>query len=61
MGGTKTREDLCRMTMREIRAYARQIGCCLGYAGARKDSAIQEVVSYQRHVSRAEAEDGGAR
>lgn len=53
MADVKTREDLCRMTMREIRAYAKQIGCCLGYAGARKDSAIREVVDYQRHLSRA--------
>ena len=61
LGGAKTREELCLMPMRESRAYAKEIGCCLGYAGTRKDSAIQEVVAFQRHMSRAEApvEGGG--
>lgn len=47
---TKTRDELCRMTMREIRAHAREIGCCLGYSGSRKDDAISAVLSHQEHL-----------
>ncbi len=39
------REDLSRMTMKELRALAREEGVCLGYAGSRKDTAVDEIVS----------------
>lgn len=54
----KTQEELRRMTMKEIRAYAKEIGCCLGYDGSRKESAIQAVISHQKRLERMRREEG---
>lgn len=43
------REELSRMTMRELRALAREEGVCLGYAGSCKDTALDEIVSSERY------------
>lgn len=50
--GFKTEEQLRAMTMRELRAYAKEIGCCLGYDGARKDTAVGAILSYQHWQER---------
>ncbi len=42
------RDELMRMTMRELRQLARDEGICLGYAGARKDTAVDEIVVWER-------------
>ncbi|MBS6418850.1 MAG: hypothetical protein KH372_08545 [Olsenella uli] len=44
------REDLSRMTMKELRALASVEGVCLGYAGSRKDTAVDEIVSSERYL-----------
>lgn len=44
----KTRDELEAMTMKHLKAYAREIGCCLGYDAARKESAVNAILSYQR-------------
>lgn len=54
----KTQEELRRMTMKEIMAYAKEIGCCLGYDGSLKESAIQAVISHQKHLERVRREEG---
>ena len=43
----KTHEELERMTCAQLKAYAKEIGCCLGYAGAKKDTAIEAIMSHQ--------------
>jgi hypothetical protein len=50
----KTREELERMTAKQLKEYAREIGCCLGYAGAKKDTAIEAIANHQRHIERGE-------
>lgn len=43
------RADLMRMTMRQLRAIAKSEGICLGYAGSRKATAVDEIVGQRRH------------
>ena len=44
----KTHEELCGMTMKQLKEYAREIGCCLGYDGSRKASTVEAIEAYQR-------------
>ena len=44
------RADLARKTMRQLREIARAEGICLGYDGARKDTAIAAILAWRRHV-----------
>ena len=46
----KTREELERMTCAQLKAYAREIGLCLGYDASRKATTVNAILSYQRHV-----------
>lgn len=48
----KTREELERMTCAQLKAFAKEIGCCLGYDGARKDTTIAAILSHQRNNDR---------
>lgn len=48
----KTHEELCRMTMKQLKAYAKEIGCCLGYDGSRKDTTICAIETHQRYNDR---------
>lgn len=48
----KTREELQAMTMKQLKEYAREIGCCLGYDGSRKDTTICAIESHQEHNDR---------
>lgn len=43
------RADLARRTMKQLREIARAEGICLGYDGARKDTAVAAIVSQRRH------------
>lgn len=45
MSGSK-REELERMTMKQLKEYAKQIGCCLGYDGSRKDTAVTAILAF---------------
>lgn len=55
----KTREELKAMTMRELRAYAKEVGCCLGYDGSRKDTAVAAIMAYERYVAYTGSKGGG--
>ena len=44
----KMRDELSRMTVKELRAIAREEGICLSYSGATKAGIVGEIVS-QRH------------
>lgn len=57
-GDMKTQEELRGMTMRDLRAYAKEIGCCLGYDGSRKDAAIGAIMAYER-LRQIERGEGG--
>lgn len=46
------------MTVRELREYAKEIGCCLGYEASRKDSTIQAIETHQHHVDALRKEGG---
>lgn len=46
------RADLARHTMKQLRDIARAEGICLGYDGARKDTAIAAIVGNRRHRER---------
>ena len=48
----KTHDELINMTMKQLKEYAKEIGCILGYDAARKETAINAIESYQRHVMR---------
>jgi hypothetical protein len=48
----KTREELERMTCAQLKAYAKEIGCSLGYAGARKDTTVAAILSHQQYNDR---------
>lgn len=54
----KTEEQLRAMTMKQLRAYAKEIGCCLGYDGSRKDTAVKAILSYQHWQERMRKEAG---
>lgn len=43
------RADLNRLTVKQLREIARAEGICLGYDGARKDTAIAAIVSNRKH------------
>lgn len=43
------RADLSAKTMKQLRVIARAEGICLGYGGARKDTAVAAIVSNRRH------------
>jgi threonine aldolase len=43
------RADLSAKTMKQLREIARAEGICLGYDGARKDTAVAAIVSQRRH------------
>jgi len=43
------RADLSKHTMKQLREIARAEGICLGYDGARKDTAVAAIVSNRRH------------
>lgn len=45
----KSREELEAMTSKQLKAYAKEIGCCLGYAGARKDTTVAAILSHQQY------------
>lgn len=47
------------MTMVQLRAYAKEIGCCLGYDGSRKGTAVGAILSYQHYQERMRKEAGG--
>ena len=47
----KTKEELQCMTTKQLREYAKEIGCCLGYDGSRKDTAINAILVHQEHNS----------
>lgn len=42
------RERLEKMTMKEIKAVAKDEGICLGYDGARKSNAIIAIIEWRR-------------
>ena len=46
----KSREELEAMTVRQLREYAKDIGCCLGYDASRKESAVKAIAAHQEHV-----------
>lgn len=48
----KTHEELCVMTVKQLKEYAKEIGCCLGYDAARKDTTVNAIEAHQRHVMR---------
>lgn len=43
------RADLMRKTMKELRAIAKAEGICLGYDGARKDTAAAAIVANREY------------
>ena len=43
------RADLSKHTMKQLREIARAEGICLGYDGARKDTAVAAIVNSRRH------------
>ena len=47
-----THKELEAMTVKELKAYAKEIGCCLGYDGSRKDTTIRAITSHQEHLKR---------
>ena len=49
--GSKSKEELQRMTMRQLKEYAKEIGCCLGYDGSRKETTINAILVHQEHNS----------
>lgn len=48
----KTHDELQSMTTKQLKTYAKEIGCCLGYAGSRKDTAIGAIISHQSHLEK---------
>lgn len=52
----KTREQLEAMTMKQLFAYAQEIGCCLGYDRSRKESTVNAILSHQEHIERERGE-----
>ena len=49
--------ELRRMTVKELRGYAREHHVALGYAAARKDALLGEIVAQMRHRMALEKED----
>lgn len=52
----KTEAELWCMAMKELRAYAKEIGCCLGYDASRKESTVNAILSHQKHIERERGE-----
>lgn len=50
----KTEEELMAMKHCELKAYAKEIGCCLGYDASRKDTMRAAILRHQQHI-----ENGG--
>ena len=50
--GVKTHEELCAMTKKQLQEYAKEIGCCLGYDAARKDTTIRAIETHQLYNDR---------
>lgn len=48
----KTHEELTAMTMKQLKEYAKEIGCCLGYDGSRKDTTIRAIETHQLYNDR---------
>lgn len=46
----KTEDELKAMKHCELRAYAKEIGCCLGYEANRKDTMRAAILHHQRHI-----------
>lgn len=46
------RADLNRLTVKQLREVARAEGICLGYDGARKDTAIAAIVGNREYRER---------
>ncbi len=46
----KTHEELINMTVKQLKEYAKEIGCILGYDAARKETTINAIESQQRYV-----------
>ena len=44
------RMDLANHTMKQLREIARAEGICLGYDGARKETAVAAIVAWRRHA-----------
>lgn len=43
------RDQLMGLSMKELKAIAKEEGICLGYAASRKDSTVGEIVTYRRN------------
>lgn len=50
----KTREELEAMTTKKLKEYAKEIGCCLGYDGSRKDTTVAAILAHQSRIERGE-------
>lgn len=48
----KTHEELVSMTMKQLKEYAKEIGCILGYDAARKETTIMAIETHQRYNDR---------
>lgn len=46
---TEMREELSKLTVRELRQIAREEGICLGYSASRKRAMLDEIVSERRY------------
>ena len=46
----KTEDELRAMTVKQLREHAKEIGCCLGYDTARKDTMVKAILSHQQHL-----------
>lgn len=52
----KTHDELSKMTVKQLKDYAKQIGCCLGYDGSRKDSTINAIEQQQHNAKQNEGD-----
>lgn len=46
---TEMREELSKLTVRELRQIAREEGICLGYSASSKRAMLDEIVSERRY------------
>ena len=53
----KTHDELINMTVKQLKEYAKERGCILGYDAARKETAINAIESQQRYVMRGDGND----
>lgn len=54
----KTEAELEAMKHAELKAYAKEIGCCLGREAGRKDTMRAAIIRYQRHIEGGNAPKG---